>query len=464
MSNRIRSNVVGIALAIAGGMMIRANVHGDDWPRLLGGDFENTAGPESMQVDFTATPTLDWSLDVGDGYGLGCVADEVYYHFDGIDDPDGRAAGGRHQSRLRAIDLGSGQTVWSQFNPAEYRDLYGYESGPRTSPTVAGSHIYTMSVDGRLSGRKIVDGQLVWSIDTSKRFGVVQNFFGVGGSPLVVGDRLYAMVGGSPAADQSIAPGRLDRVSPNGSLLVCVDRLTGRELWHAGDDLASYSSPRTITLDDRTFVLIYGRDHLWCFDAADGSVAWKYRHRADILETVNAMMPVVIDNKILISECYSEGSVLLRASADGVQEIWKDPPRRRQQSMRVHWSTPVREGNFLYGCSGRNAPDSSLRCIDWTNGKLTWEAMPRKRCSVTKIPGDEILGQPGARLLVWTERGQAELIAANPDRFESIARWSLPVAMRYPCWASPVVIGDRVLLRDDTRVICLRFPRETSER
>ena len=476
--HRLPSVTIWIAIGFAlASLLPAANlVAADQWPRLLGQDFENTAGSDSADVDFTADPTLAWSVDVGEGYGIGVVAGDVYFHHDAVPSAkienrdaaaDVQTAG--HQSRLRAIDFATGQTIWSSTLPANYRDLYGYEAGPRASPTVAGDHVYTMSVDGNLVCRTIAQGTVVWSIATSRQYAVVQNFFGVGGSPLVVGDRVYAMVGGSPTADQSIAPGRLDRVAPNNSLLLCADRQTGRVLWTGGNDLASYSSPRTIELDGQTHLLIYARDHLWCFDT-DGKPLWKYRHRADILETVNAMVPVVIGDKIFISECYARGGVLLQATRSGVEEIWRDPEgRRRQQSMRVHWSTPVREGDFLYGCSGRNASDSSLRCMNWKTGDLAWEALERTRTSVTKIPRSTRSTTRGkasatneSRLFVWSERGTATVVAATPDRYRPLATLSLPIKLAYPCWASPVIIGNRVLLRGNRQIACLTFPAEVN--
>jgi hypothetical protein len=58
-----------------------------------------------------------------------------------------------------------------------------------------------------------VDGKVRWKVNTASKFSVVQNFFGVGSTPVIEGDLLLAMVGGSPPDDQQIPPGQLDRVS-----------------------------------------------------------------------------------------------------------------------------------------------------------------------------------------------------------------------------------------------------------
>ena len=61
-----------------------------------------------------------------------------------------------------------------------------------------GDRVYTFGVGGRLRAHRVADGELLWEVDTSERFGVIQNFFGVGSTPVVESDLILVMVGGSP--------------------------------------------------------------------------------------------------------------------------------------------------------------------------------------------------------------------------------------------------------------------------
>lgn len=414
------------------------------WPRLLGEDFDGTAASGDLTFDWTRPPETAWTLAVGSGYGLGSVADERYYQLDATFDD------GVSSERLRAIDLANGEVLWSVKRPFDYRDLYGYESGPRATPTIAGDKIVSYGADGVLVCRSRADGKMIWSVDANEKYGVVQNFFGVGASPLILDDLVIISVGGSPPEDQSLPPGRLDRVIPNGSALVAFDLTDGTERWRSGDDLASYSSPRTIVLGDRTIVLLFARDHLLAVDPANGKVLWKHHHRADILESVNAMIPIVDGDRVFISECYQIGSVLLQADTDQAELIWQDDPNnRRVQSMRCHWSTPVLLDGFLYGCSGRNAPDSDFRCVEFATGKVQWEDGRRIRSSVA-LAGDH--------LVVLEERGMLQIVRPNPNELEVIAEYDLSDQIRYPCWAAPMIVGNRMLIRGDETVLCLALP------
>ncbi|MCM2373185.1 outer membrane protein assembly factor BamB family protein [Aporhodopirellula aestuarii] len=427
------------------------------WPRFLNSDFSGTAETnESVAAwSWKAPPRCRWSLSVGEGYGLGVIDRGAYFHID--------AQNGKE--RLRRIDLQSGEVVWSQSNDLEYRDLYGYESGARCSPTIDHTQIFTLGVAGALTARDVESGEAQWRVETNEQYHVVQNFFGVGSAPLVLGDAVIVMIGGSPIADQAIAPGRLDRVSPDGSLLVAFDRRTGAELWRCGDDLASYSSPRTIRINDHEYVLVFGREFLHLVDPEHGQSLGSVRYRADMLESVNAMVPVVEGNRVLISDCYDLGAGLFEIDiVDAKAEftpIWRDPEgRRRDQSLRSHLSTPILHEGFLYACSGRNAPDSDFRCIEFLTGKVQWTAMERSRSTATRL---------GDVLLVLKESGPLHIVRCTPERFDEIAVWPLNEisedesnpwpAIRYPCWAAPIVAGNCMLVRGDETVLCLELPR-----
>jgi outer membrane protein assembly factor BamB len=309
-----------------------------------------------------------------------------------------------------------------------------------------------------LNCRNIADGSLLWSVDTNKEYGVVQNFFGVGSSPLLIDDQVIVMVGGSPPEDAQIAPGRLDRVSPNGTAIVSMSLQNGKELWRCGDDLASYSSPRPMTIDGTTVVLAFARDSLLAIDPSNGKLLWKHDHRAEILESVNAMVPVVSGKQVFISECYDVGSVLLEVSLNEAKVVWSDPPsNRRLQSMRVHWSTPILVDGFLYGCSGRNAPDSDFRCIEFATGKVMWSDDRRTRTSITRV---------GDTLVLLEERGEMQFIRLNPEKLEVLATIDLTTAsgtrpsISYPCWAAPIVVGNKIIVRGDQKVICMTLATE----
>jgi outer membrane protein assembly factor BamB len=418
---------------------------GEDWPRFLGSTFDGKSTETGILTDWSgnALPVV-WSMPVGTSYGIGAIAAGRYFQHERVGNTE----------RLRVVRAETGQPLWQEDMPVSYEDLYGYNNGPRDTPAVAGNKVVTYGVAGRLTCRDVVDGKLNWTIDTNAKYGVIQNFFGVGCSPLVHDGKVIVMVGGSPAEDASLPPGRLDRVSPNGSALVAFDLLSGKEIWKAGDDLASYSSPRLMTVDGVTLVLIFARDALLAFDVDSGKMLWDYPHRARILESVNGIVPVVSGNRVLISECYEVGAVMLEVTGSGYKEIWKDPSSRRQQSLRAHWATPIVVGDWLFGCSGRNEPDSDLRCIRWDSGEVSWSDGRRSRSSLLYVDN---------HFVVLDESGLMQLIKVNPEKMEVITEIDLSVPgknrqpLGNPYWAAPALSHGLLYVRGSDRVLCLEL-------
>ena len=69
-----------------------------------------------------------------------------------------------------------------------------------------------------------LSGELIWRKDTTLEFGVVQYCFGVGSTPLVYGDLLLVMIGGSPEESRLVPRGQWELAVPNGTGIVALDK------------------------------------------------------------------------------------------------------------------------------------------------------------------------------------------------------------------------------------------------
>src|SRR5262249_18508370 len=156
----------------------------------------------------------------------------------------------------------------------------------------------TFGAEGMLHCLKAADGKLIWKIDTAERFGVIQNFFGVGSTPVVEGELLIVQIGGSPEESKAAPPGRLDQVVGHGSGIVAIHKLTGKVRYQITNELASYASPVLSTIDGRRWCFVFARGGLVAFDPASGKVDFEFPWRAPILESVNASNPVVVGDEV----------------------------------------------------------------------------------------------------------------------------------------------------------------------
>jgi len=424
---------------------------GVDWATFLGPTGDSKSTETGILTQWPAKGLrLVWHKLLGTSYGAPTVSRGRLFQFDRFGD----------QARLYCLNAETGAELWRHEYETGYVDMYGYNNGPRCSPVVDGERVFAYGVDGRLLCCRAADGKLLWEVDTAKDFGVVQNFFGVGSTPVVEGELLIAMVGGSPPESQNVG-GALNRVLPNGSGIVAFDKRTGAVKYKLGDELASYASLKLATIGERRWCFAFCRGGLLGFEPAGGQLDFHYPWRANILESVNASMPVVADDEVFISETYGPGSTLLKVAPGKHAVVWRDNENKRDKAMQTHWNTPVRLDGFLYGSSGRHEYTAELRCIEWQTGKIKWSVPGMNRTSLMYVDG---------HFLCLGELGQLWLLKVNPEKYEEVALTDYadpklgqqllgeerPVLAK-PCWAAPVLSHGLVYLRGGDLLICLEL-------
>lgn len=439
---------------------------GIDWPCFLGPNYDSKSPETGILRDWAGDKLrIVWQKELDTSYGIGSVSKGRYYQFDRVEDPALPRGVGR--ALLTCLNAETGEEIWRFGYETDYEDLYGYNGGPRCSPVIDGNRVYIFGAEGMLHCLRADDGEVIWKVDTNKDYRVVQNFFGVGSTPIVEGDLLIVMIGGSTPDSLQAPPGQLDLVEPDGSAIVAFDKYTGEERYRIGDDLASYSSLTVATIDDRRWCFAFCRAGLLAFEPATGKIDFHFPWRARVLESVNASVPVVVGNEVFISETYGPGSALLKVSPGEYEVVWQDDSSRRARAMQTHWNTPIHVDGYLYGCSGRNPPDAELRCIEWATGKVQWNMTndpARARTSLLYVDG---------HFVCLTEYGKLQLIRVNHDECEIVSELILrragesqdvdpidgqrPRLLRYPCWAAPVLSHGLLYVRGEDRLVCLEL-------
>ncbi len=449
-----------------------------DWPRFLGPKANGTS-EETGLVDAIPSGGLPvaWRKEIGSGYSAPSILDGrlVLHHRVG------------REEIVECMDASTGKSLWKHATPCDYEDPYGYNNGPRCSPTLTMDRCYTFGVEGRLLCLNLADGTVIWERDTAKEFRVPQAFFGVGSTPLLDGDKLYVMVGGQP-----------------NSGIVAFDAATGKTLWQSvGKDnwegvvtqgwraeapykwtgvekSASYSSLTMATIHGQRHLLCLMRQGLCSVDPATGKVRFSRWFQSFANDSVNAMTPVVQDDLVLISSAYYRcGAVLLRVLPDGnsFEDVWRDPKRHpmdmsdrdpetgtwKVPALELHWNTPILLDGHLYAFSGRDEPDATFRCVEFKTGKLKWSRDERWAKHPRHGTVFDTFGRGSAiladgKLYALGEAGLLGIFKPNPARVEELARWQVP-ELGYPTWAGPVLAHKRLYLRSEDRLICLDVAR-----
>ena len=220
-----------------------------DWPQFLGPDRNGVySGPPLSTSWPTGGPRVTWKKSIGQGLAGPVVAGDrvILFH---------RVA---NQEVVEALDRRTGETQWRYAYGTTYRDDFGFDEGPRSVPVVASGRVFTFGAEGQLHAVDLATGQRVWSVDTMRRFGVRKAFFGAAGSPFVEDGRVIANVGGKDGA--------------KGAGIVAFSADTGAVIWTATDHEASYSSPVGATFNGRHVVLFFTRAGFVGLDPATGGI------------------------------------------------------------------------------------------------------------------------------------------------------------------------------------------------
>jgi outer membrane protein assembly factor BamB len=417
---------------------LRTRKTGADWPNFLGPSQDSVSPETGLLASWPAEgPKVVWHRAIGEGYGPPAVQKGRLFHVERVGP----------SIRILALRSETGEELWHFDYPTSYVDMYGYDGGPRCAPVVDDDRLYVCGPEGMLHALRATDGALLWKKDLATDFNVVQNFFGVGSSPLVEGELLLVQVGGSPPGSPDIQTGL---VKGAGSGLVAFDKRSGAIKYKIADELASYSSPRTATIDGRRWGFLFARGGLVGFEPATGKIDFHYPWRAPILESVNASQPVVVGDLVLISECYGVGGSLLRVKPGACEVVWLDG-RKRDRSLMTHWMTSIPVDGYVYGSSGRHKENAELRCVELKTGAVKWSEPGLTRSSLLLADG---------RFVCLGEEGTLRLLKPNPERYEEISKVVLRTPegaplLRYPAWAAPILTHGLLYVRGKDRLACL---------
>ena len=283
----------GIICAALVGQWLPGPVTAGDWPQILGPQRNGIALKEELAAEWpSAGPRTIWESRVGSGFAGVAVSDGVAVLFHRMSDDD----------TLTAFDAATGKSIWSRRYPTDFQPQIVPDDGPRAVPTIHSGRVYALAANGGLYCVDLKTGEPVWQRKTHDDYHAPQGYFGAGSSPLVEGKTLIVNVGGDKDA----------------AGIVAFELETGKTVWTATREQASYSSPVAVTLDKTRHLLCLTRLNFVSLDPTTGNERFRtpFGQRGP---TVNAAIPVVIENQILLTASYGIGSELLTLGSDKVE-------------------------------------------------------------------------------------------------------------------------------------------------
>ncbi len=384
-----------------------------DWPQWRGPrhDGLSTEIVELRKTWTPAGPPVLWQKLLGRGFSSVAVAGGRLYT---MAQEDGLAS----QEVVVCWNAATGAEVWRFRYANHYEERFG--SGPRSTPAVADGFVYAIGPTGIFHCLRVDTGAKVWRHDLAEEFHSRPPRYGVSFSPLVEGDLVYVMPGGS-----------------DGNAVAAFDRRSGQLVWKALDDPIGYSSPIAVTAAGIRQVLFFTDAALVSLAPEDGRPYWRYPWKTE--GGFNIATPLPIGDYVFISSGYGKGCALLEITAENGA-----PHARRvyeHNRMRNHFASSVRYEDHIYGFDR-----TDLVCMDVRTGQIVWRE-PGFR-SFQK--GTLLIAQD--RLLILSETGKLFVAEATPAGYHELA--SFPVS-HHKCWTVPVLAGGRLFVRDEGQITCL---------
>jgi outer membrane protein assembly factor BamB len=385
-----------------------------DGPQLHGPSRNSVASDTNLTTAWPKEgPGILWKTKVGEGWSGPVVASNRVVLFHRLDEKE----------VVDCLQATNGVRLWRAEYPATYRDDFGFDEGPRATPAIDGDRVFTFGANGVLNCWNLTAGTNVWRVDVRDRFKADKGFFGIACSPLVEGNAVILNIGGRAGAG-----------------IVAFDKASGKTLWTATNEYASYSSAVAATLGGKRRILLLARGALVALNANDGKVLWEFPWKPKVSASVSAATPLVINDQIFISASYNAGAAVLRFSEDKPAVVWSG-----DEILSNHYATSAHHGGFLYGFDGRQEERPHLRCVELKTGKVRWSE---------EHFGGGTLVIAGDKLLLLTDRGELILAPATPEKFAPLARAQI---LGVDCRAHPALAEGRFYARDKNTLVCVEL-------
>ena len=132
-----------------------------DWPQFLGPNRNGATAETNFASSWPKDgPPVLWQRKVNQGFSgpVASVGKLILFHRIG------------DKETVECFDAKTGREIWKSDYPTSYRDDFGFDEGPRSTPAIVESRVFTFGAEGMLSCWNLESGAKVWSVDTKAQF------------------------------------------------------------------------------------------------------------------------------------------------------------------------------------------------------------------------------------------------------------------------------------------------------
>jgi len=427
-------------------MFCCASALADDWPQWLGPDRDSVWRETGIVEKFSTNgPAVLWRTAIGGGYAGPAVSGGRVYVTDrqvadGASNPSNPFERGVIQGKeqVLCLDEKDGKVIWKHEYDCPY--TISYPAGPRATPVVSDGKVYTLGAEGNLFCFNARDGKVVWSKEFKKDFEIKTPMWGFAGHPLLDGNNLICLVGGT------------------GSVAVAFDKNTGRELWRAlSAKEPGYAPPVMIKSGGKRQLIVWHPEAVNSLNPESGEVYWSEAFASR--NGLSIATPRQLGDNLFLTTFYN-GSLMLKLdeTKPGESVVWKTEKASEKETTHLNaiMCTPFLQDGYIYGvCSY-----GQLRCLKKETGERVWETFQATTGSEEVRWANAFLIKNGERFFLWNEKGDLIIAKLTPKGYEEISRAHLleptnTAAGRDVLWSHPAFANRHMYARNDKEIICV---------
>lgn len=410
--------------ALAMLLLSGAAVGPDHWPRWRGPAGTGSAPGANCAASFSSTKNVAWKVALP---GKGCSTPVVWGDRIVLTAPvDG-------QDGVLCVDLG-GKELWRVTAGKAVAGKHKNGSAANPSAATDGKRVFAYFKSGNLAGLDLETGKLLWRTNLDRHFGKYKVFWDLGTSPVLTEKCVIVAV-----------------MHSGDSGLVAFEKETGRVAWRVARDFNigsevdhSYTTPIVYRQGGAERILVWGGAHLTVHDPADGRVLWT----ASVFDPagrgnwVAVGSPVIIEDLAVVS--YGRGKHLQAVRLGGAGEVTKSHRAWDVEGVGAFVPTLAAHAGRVYVLTMGGV----VTCVDPTDGSTAWsEKLPKGRgkyyASPTIAGGTLYAARDDGVVMTGSIAGGTFSLIGENDMGERII-------------ASPVPVGETLLIRGEKNLFCIR--------
>jgi hypothetical protein len=294
-------------------------------------------------------------------------------------------------------------------------------------------------------------GSVRWSKNLLKEYHAPTPVWGFAAHPLIEGNLLYTLVGGS------------------GSAVVALNKSTGKEVWRAlTDEEIGYSPPMIYELGGKRQLIVWLSESINGLDPATGKVYWKQQYPTSGPPQRPAVTIATVRNAddMLFLSTYYHGPMAVTLHGDRPAILWQGKSDNPEKPDGVHilMAPPVIKDGHIYGISATG----ELCCLDAKTGKQQWQTYAATGGKKADCANAFLVPQ-GDRFIICNDQGDLILAELTPRGYREIDRAHILEAVqntrgRMVVWSHPAFADQCIFARNDQQIVRLSMKERQGDK